>query len=343
VLFLGVEGASRWIRTTGPERLLAGLTDHLAADFVRWESFTRVPRLAEHQPHGVIELMPTSDGQRFAFKYVNGHPVNPTRGLQTVAAFGVLADVETGYPLLVAEMTLLTALRTAATSALAARLLARDDCSVGAFLGVGAQAEFQALALREATGVDLLRVHDPDPGAVAKLLRNLAPYGFEVEVCRTAEQAVREADLVTTCTAAKRHAGVLSLPMVKPGVHVNALGGDCPGKTELTVDLLRAASVFVEHEPQTRLEGDVQQLEPTFEVTELWRVVRGVAPGRTSADEITVLDSVGFAVEDFSVLTYAWDAVADTDLVREIDLVAAPEDPKDLFGAYVAERSSADT
>lgn len=343
VFFLGVEGVSRWLRTAGAEPVLAGLTDHLAGDFRRWESFTRIPRLAEHHAQGVIELMPTSDGERFAFKYVNGHPVNPSRGLQTVAAFGVLADVATGYPLLVAEMTLLTALRTAATSALAARLLARSDCATGAFLGVGAQAEFQALALRNATGVSRLRVHDPDPHAVAKLVRNLEPYGFAVEVCSTAEQATREADLVTTCTAAKRHAEVLSLPMVKPGVHVNALGGDCPGKTELTVDLLRAATVFVEHEPQTRVEGDVQQLEPTFEVTELWRVVRAEAPGRTSDDEITVLDSVGFAVEDFSVLSHVWDAVAGTDLVHEIDLVTSPDDPKDLFGAYVAERSPSDT
>lgn len=337
VLFLDVEGVARWIRDTGPEQMLTDLTDQLAADFDRWQSFTRIPRLAEHHPHGVIELMPASDGEFFAFKYVNGHPINPSRGLQTVAAFGVLADVETGYPLLVAEMTILTALRTAATSALAARHLARDDCRTMAFVGVGAQAEFQALALRSATGVKLLQVHDPDQAAVEKFVRNMTPYGFEVNPTGSAREAVLGADVVTTCTADKRRVAVLTRDMVEPGMHVNALGGDCPGKTELDPELLRAATVFVEHEPQTRTEGEIQQLEPSFGVTELWRTVRGEAPGRTWRDEVTVFDSVGFAIEDFSVLAYALRAVGGTDLVQEIDLVPSPASPKDLFGAYVAD------
>lgn len=338
VLFLGVDGAAQWIRDTGPEQVLSDLTDHLAGDFARWESFTRVPRLAQHHPLGVVELMPTSDGERFAFKYVTGHPSNPARGLQTVTAFGVLADLETGYPVLLAEMTLLTALRTAAVSALAARVLARPGIRTGALVGLGAQAEFQALALRAATGVDRLRVFDPDPGAVATFVGNLAPYGFGVDVCDSVEQATRDTHLVTTCTADKRHAAVLDLPMVMRGTHVNAMGGDCPGKTELTVDLLRAASIFVEHEPQSRVEGDIQLLEPTHPVTELWRVVRGKAPGRTSEDQVTVFDSVGFAIEDFSVLSYVLDAVTGTDLVDEIDLVPSLDDPKDLFGTYVGGR-----
>lgn len=341
VAFLDVASAARWIRSTGPEQLLTGLTDHLADDFARWQGFTRTPRFAEHHPYGVVELMPASDREHFAFKFVNGHPRNPARGLQTVAAFGVLADLETGYPLLVAEMTLLTALRTAATSALAARHLAPDGCRTLAFLGVGAQAEFQALALRAATGATHVQVHDPDPSAVAKFVHNMSPYGFTVEVHATASEAVRGAGLVTTCTADKRRAAVLTRPMVGPGVHVNALGGDCPGKTELDPELVAAARVFVEHEPQTRLEGEIQLLDPTFEVTELWRVVRGEAPGRATADEVTLFDSVGFAVEDFSMLTYAWASVAGSDLVQQIDLVASPASPKDLFGAYVGHSTEA--
>jgi len=331
VPFLDVPGAARWTVRQGPERLVAALTDELAADFRRWPEFDLTPRLAAHSREGVIELMPTSDGTRYSFKFVNGHPVNPSRGLQTVTAFGVLADVASGYPVFVAEMTLLTALRTAATSALAARVLARPDSSVMAMIGTGSQAEFQALAFRAELGVNRLRVFDVDPAAVAKFVANATLLGFEVHVAADAAEACRGADVVTTCTADKAYATVLTDAMVTPGTHVNAIGGDCPGKTELEGRILARASVFVEHTPQTRIEGEIQQVPADFEVTELWQVLTGARPGRTSADEVTVFDSVGFAVEDFTVLRYAASSTAGTDLVRPIDLIASPPDPKDLF------------
>lgn len=331
VPFLDVVGAARWLRETGVEELLAELTEELARDFSRWEEFELVPRLASHSPVGVLELMPVSDGQLYAFKYVNGHPANPARGLQTVTAFGVLADVATGYPLFLSEMTLLTALRTAATSALAARHLARPESSVMAMAGTGSQAEFQALAVRAATGINTLRIHDTDPEAMAKLSRNLAPMGFEVVPCTSTAEAVAGADVVTTCTADKSLARVLDAAMVAPGTHVNAIGGDCPGKTEIDPQLLEQSTVVVEHTPQTRIEGEIQQLSPDHPVRELWQVVTGSEPGRTRADEITVFDSVGFAVEDFTVLRLARTRTDWTDLVSWLDLIADPEDPKDLF------------
>ncbi len=224
--------------------------------------------------------MPISDPELYAFKYVNGHPSNPLRGYQTVTAFGVLANVHNGYPVFVAEMTLLTALRTAATSAFAARALARPDSSVMALIGTGSQAEFQALAFREVLGISRLRVFDTDPDAMAKLVRNLTPLGFEIEVCGTAAEAARGADIVTTCTADKQNATVLSDADVQPGTHLNAIGGDCPGKTELDPAILDRAAVFVEYTPQTRIEGELQNKPADFAVTELWEVVTGAAPGR---------------------------------------------------------------
>jgi ornithine cyclodeaminase len=336
VPFLGAAAAARWIARRGPEPLLAELGARLERDLARWESFELRPRLASHTPEGVVELMPVRDADRFAFKYVNGHPGNPARGLQTVAAFGVLADVRTGYPLLVAEMTLLTALRTAATSALAARLLARPDASCMALLGTGAQAEFQALALRQALGVERVRAWDVDPATLAKLGAHARALGFDVTLAADAADAVRGADVVTTCTADKHRAVVLPDALVADGVHLNAIGGDCPGKTELDPRTVARARVFVEHEPQTRVEGEIQQLAPDFPVTELWRVVAGRAPGRTSDTEVTLWDSVGFAVEDLTVLRLAHDEVVGTDLVVPLDLVAEPDDPKDLFGLVAA-------
>ncbi len=330
--FVGVGDMVRWLGARGPAAAIRGIAARLEDDLRRWSSFEKRERIASHTPFGVIELMPVADADTYAFKYVNGHPFNPARGYQTVTAFGVLADVHTGYPVFVAEMTVLTALRTAATSALAARYLARPDSRTMALVGAGSQSEFQAIAFRELLGIDRLRVWDTDPAAVAKVVRNLAPLGFDVHPATSAGEAVRGADVVTTCTADKARAVVLTDEQVEPGMHVNAIGGDCPGKTELDPAILRHAAVVVEYEPQTRLEGEIQQLPGTFPVTELWEVVTGRAPGRVAPDEVTVFDSVGFALEDFAALCHLRDDVAGTDLFRDVDLVAEPDDPKDLFG-----------
>lgn len=330
--FVGVKNMVRWLATKGPEAVISGLIDYIAADFLRWEQFDKTPRIASHTPFGVIELMPASDHETYGFKYVNGHPSNPARGYQTVTAFGVLADVHNGYPTFVAEMTVLTALRTAATSALAARTLARPGSTRMAMIGAGSQSEFQALAMRAALGVSDLAVYDIDPDAIAKLVRNLAPLGFRITVAGDAAEACAGADIVTTCTADKAHAAVLREVDVAPGMHLNAIGGDCPGKTELEASILDRSRVFVEYAPQTRIEGEIQARGPEFPVTELWEVLSGRAAGRTDAAEITLFDSVGFAIEDVSALRYVRDAVAGTSFVDDIDLVAEPDDPKDLFG-----------
>ncbi|WP_380157878.1 ornithine cyclodeaminase [Kineococcus sp. R86509] len=330
--FVSVRNMARWVSSTGPEAVIAGMVDVLERDFRRWPDFERTPRLAAHSAVGVIELMPTTDGEQYGFKYVNGHPGNPAHGLQTVTAFGVLADVYTGYPTFLAEMTLLTALRTAATSGLAARWLAPPEARDGvmAMIGTGSQAEFQALGIRSQLGIHRLRVFDVDPAATSKFVRNLAPLGFEITVCASAAEAARGAQVVTTCTADKQNATVLHLDDIAPGVHVNAIGGDCPGKTELDPRILQAADVFVEHTEQTRVEGEIQHQPADFAVTELWQVIRGERAGRGS--RTTVFDSVGFAIEDFSALTYVRDAVRDSAFAETIDLIAGPEDPKDLFG-----------
>ena len=330
--FVDVRSMAAWVADTGPEHVIAGLVDELDRDFRRWESFDKSSRVASHTPFGVIELMPTSDHETYGFKYVNGHPSNPARGFQTVTAFGVLADVHNGYPTFLAEMTILTALRTAATSALAARALARPDSQVMAMIGTGSQAEFQALAFRTALGIDRLRVFDVDPDAVAKLARNLLPLGFTIEVAGSVAEALDGADVVTTCTADKARATVVADELVRPGMHLNAIGGDCPGKTELDPAILDRSAVFVEYTPQTRIEGEIQQRGDDFAVTELWQVLAEQAPGRTGAEQVTVFDSVGFAIEDFSALRYVRDRVVGTQYAQQIDLVADPDDPKDLFG-----------
>jgi len=321
-----------FVHERGAARCMTELATELRADFLRWESFDKSARTASHSPRGVIELMPVADDALYSFKYVNGHPGNPASGLPTVMAFGVLAEVRTGYPLLLSELTLTTALRTAATSALAAQALARPGSRRMALIGNGAQAEFQALAFHALLGIRELRVYDTDTAATDKLVRNLAHVdGLTVERAASTAEAVRGADIVTTVTADKSRATILTPAMVEPGMHLNAVGGDCPGKTELHPDVLRGARVVVEYEPQSRVEGEIQQLPADHPITELWRVLRGDAPGRTRADEVTVFDSVGFALEDYSALRYLYQQAQARGLGVDVELVPT-DDPKDLFG-----------
>ncbi len=331
VPFVSVDKMMKLVLHLGIERVMSDLVAEIEADFRRWPLFDKTPRIASHSDVGVIELMPTSDGETYGFKYVNGHPSNMKKGLQTVTAFGLLADVATGYPVLLSEMTILTALRTAATSAMAARWLG-PKTDVMALIGNGAQAEFQALAFHTVCGIREVRLYDIDPAATAKCAKNLAGRGLTVIACHTPEEAIQGAGIITTVTADKQYATILTDNMVGAGVHLNAVGGDCPGKTELHRDILLRSSIFVEYPAQTRIEGEIQQLAADHPVIELWRVIAGEIPGRTSASEITLFDSVGFAIEDFSALRYIRNKLAETGLFDSLDMIADPDDPRDLFG-----------
>jgi ornithine cyclodeaminase len=332
VPFVSVDNMMKLVMQTGVERFLTDLVAYVEEDFRRWELFDKTPRVPAHSEHGVIELMPTSDGTLYGFKYVNGHPYNTRTGRQTVTAFGVLADTASGYPTLITEMTILTALRTAATSAMAAKYLAPEGATTMAIIGNGAQSEFQAIAFKAVLGIDKVRLYDLDPHATRKCARNLAGYGLEITECATPEEAVSGAHIITTVTADKKNATILTDNMVGAGVHINAVGGDCPGKTELHRDVVLRSEIFVEYPEQTWIEGEIQQLDRSHPVNELWKVVAGQEVGRRDASQITLFDSVGFAIEDFSALRYLRDRLAGTGLFEELDLLADPDEPRDLFG-----------
>jgi ornithine cyclodeaminase len=332
VPFVSVDHMMKLVLAVGVERFLTELSAYVEEDFLRWEQFDKTPRIASHSHDGVIELMPTSDGHLYGFKYVNGHPKNTRDGRQTVTAFGVLADVGNGYPMLLTEMTILTALRTAATSAVAAKYLAPKGADTMAIIGNGAQSEFQALAFKALLGVNKLRLYDIDASASQKCKANLAGMGFDIVIADNAQDAVEGAQIITTVTADKQLATILTDNMVGTGVHINAVGGDCPGKTELHKDILLRSDIFVEFPPQTRIEGEIQQLAADHPVIELWQVMAGKAQGRSSSAQVTLFDSVGFAIEDFSALRYVRDKLIDTGLFEELDLLADPDEPRDLFG-----------
>lgn len=332
-LYLSAPDVIEIIRRKGFAACVAEVAARIEAEFRRWESFQKIARVANHSRQGSIELMPISDDETYTFKYVNGHPKNTREGLPTVMAFGVLADVDTGAPQLLSELTITTAIRTAATSVVAARALARRNSRTMALIGNGAQSEFQALAFHHLLGIDRLRLYDIDPSATEKLVSNLrAVSNLSLEIAGSAAEAVRGADIVTTLTADRSNATILTADMIEPGQHINGVGGDCPGKTELHPDVLHLGPVFVEFEPQTRIEGDLQQMPADFPATEIWRVLSGLAPGRTGDREVTIFDSVGFALEDYAALHVMRDAALALGIGRHVALIPRATDPKDLFG-----------
>lgn len=317
----------------GIEHLLRKVTENLQADFSRWEEFEKCPRTANHSPIGVIELMPISDHDQFGFKYVNGHPQNPALDLTTVMAFGAIANVNTGYPIFISEMTLLTALRTAATSVLAAKYLARKNSKSMAMIGNGAQSEFQIIAFYDQIGIRSVRLYDVDSAATDKLIRNLSHFSdLELIKCNSTSEAVQGVDIISTCTADKCNATIISADQVAPGMHINGIGGDCPGKTELDAKILTDAKVVVEYAPQSRIEGDIQQMPKDFPVTELWEIINGMKSGRESDQEVTVFDSVGFALEDYSVLRTIYHLSKQYKIGQEINVIPELDNVKDLYG-----------
>ena len=332
VPFVSVDHMMKLVHHIGLEQFLIDVAEAIEADFARWDLFDKTPRLGSHSDVGVIELMPTSDGELYGFKYVNGHPKNMSEGLQTVTAFGLLADVYSGYPLMLSEMTVLTALRTAAMSAVATKHLAAPDATTMAMIGNGAQSEFQCLAMKAVCGITHVRLYDIDPAASAKCAANLAGHGLQITTCTTPEAAIEGAQVITTATADKDMQTILSDNMVGAGVHINAIGGDCPGKTELHHDILLRSQIFVEYPPQTRIEGEIQQMPDDHPVIELWQVINGTAPGRRDVGEVTLFDGVGFAIEDFSALRYVHHKIKGTPFYDDLDMIADPDDPRDLFG-----------
>ncbi len=330
--FVDTHALAQLVDTVGIDQFLRGMVETMSEDFARWDEFEKSARVASHSDVGVIELMPISDGVEYGFKYVNGHPANAAKGISTVMAFGALADVDTGYPKLLSELTITTAFRTAAAALIAARTLARPNSRIMGMIGCGAQSEFQAIAYHTLLGIEEIRFYDVDRDAMSKLATNLEDYpNLAVILVDSAAEAARGSDIVTTCTADKRWATILTPDMVEPGMHISGLGGDCPGKTEIHEDVIRSAKVFTEYTPQTRIEGDIQQLPEDFPVTELGDVLGGKASGRDSDEQVTFFDGVGFAMEDYSALRYVLKLAEEHNIGEIIDLIPDIEDPKDLF------------
>ncbi|MBT7109185.1 MAG: ornithine cyclodeaminase, partial [Methylococcales bacterium] len=257
---------------------------------------------------------------------------NTDHGKLNVVAIGQLSSVATGYPLMISDMTLLTALRTAATGGLAAKYLARDNSQSLAIIGNGAQSEFQTIVLAHLFPIREVRYYDTDYKAMEKFATNLADSAFALKPCLNVAEAIHGADMIVTATAAKKKQCLFTLDQLAPGTYIQGIGGDCPGKTELSRELMMNAKVVVEHTLQSIVEGDIQQCSAADIYAELWQLVCEIKAGRENNTEITVFDSVGFALEDFSILTMIYGLANELQLGTDFELLPELDNPKDLYG-----------
>jgi ornithine cyclodeaminase/alanine dehydrogenase-like protein (mu-crystallin family) len=261
--------------------------EHALADFSSGEVVQPVRTIlpvADHQ--GFFGLMPAYAGGALGAKLVTFYPQN--KGIHTHHATILLFKPETGEPLVSMDGRLITEVRTAAVSAVATKYLARSDASVLALIGSGVQARSHLEALRLVRGFEEVRVWSPrNAGAFARQFDG-------VRATASAEEAVRDADVVVTATTSK--VPVLFGEWLSPGAHINAVGGLSPWR-ELDDEVLRRARIYVDsREAAFKESGDVIAAGEAF--AEVGEVITGAKPGRRSADEVTLFKSLGLAVED---------------------------------------------
>lgn len=266
-------------------------------------------QLAAERFGGVSLFMPShAPGvARTALKLVSVYPDNPRRGLPAITGVVILLDAGTGAPLALMDARFLTALRTGAASGVATDVLARPDARTLAVIGAGAQAPYQALAVcavRPIRAIHLFNRTRERAEALARRLREeLGGRGVEIEVCATAAEAVRQADVICTATSAAEP--VLPAAEVAPGTHVNAVGSFRLDMRELPRELLRRAGrVFVDQR-EAALEEAGEVIDAlaagvlaSSDLIEIGAVIAGERPGRTGTGEITVFKSCGLAAQD---------------------------------------------
>ncbi len=257
--------------------------------------------------------------ERLGLKLVTVHPGNPDLGLPATRGLLLVADATDGRPLALMDAERLTAVRTGAASALATDLLARDDATVAAVFGAGAQAKTQLEGISSVRPIARALVFGRSQENAARYAAEMTErLGLPVVMAVSPEQ-LREADIV--CTATTSSEPVFSSADLKPGVHINGVGSFRPDMAEVPAEGVRAAKVVVDHRPSCLTEaGDLIQpieaglIDEGHIWAELGEIAAGDRPARESSDETTFFKSVGNAIQDVAVASYVAARAEELDL-----------------------------
>jgi ornithine cyclodeaminase/alanine dehydrogenase-like protein (mu-crystallin family) len=255
----------------------------------------------------LLGLMPAhraGDAPLYSLKTVAVFPDNPKRGLDAHQGTVTLFDGETGEVRVLMNASAITAIRTAAVSAVATRLLAREDARVLGILGAGVQARTHVEAMRAVRDFDEVRLYSPTAEHAQALAEEAG-----AQALGSAEEVVRGADVVVTATNSVEP--VVRREWLEPGAHVNVVGGRPPHMRELDVATIADSAFYVDRRESAEAEAwdyrdalESGAIGPDHIRGEIGEVLIGSAPGRSSPDELTVFRSLGLAVEDLAAAEY---------------------------------------
>lgn len=281
---------------------------------------------------GFMGLMPCWRGQHedkaaaFALKAICLIPGNPARGLDAHQGLVTLFDGESGVPTAILDASAVTAVRTAAVTAVATSLLARGDARTLAILGAGTQARAHLQALTGVREFEQVRIFAPTEAHVRALIEQAGPARGELRAAASAEEAVRDADVVVAATSAREP--VLQHAWLKPGAHLNAVGASSPQAREIDTASVAASALFCDSRESLRNEAGEFQLAIREGLilgeehvrAELGEVLAGTAPGRRDDGELTLFRSLGLAIEDLAAAEHAVAVAAERGIGTEVEL-----------------------
>ncbi len=284
---------------------------------------------------GSVESMPAASKDYFGVKIVNTHPLNSQKyNIPSIIACGILVDGKNGFPLMITESTILTAIRTAIASAIATKYLSRKDSEEVGIIGTGVQAMHQIHALSLVRNVDVVYAYDINDITLSNFLSTCKKVGFNSEK-KESKKLCQRSDIIITATCKEKFTQpVVYDKWVDYGTHINAVGGDSPGKFELEKSLILRSKLVVDFIDQAIVEGEAQQISEDKIYAHLGEIVSGKKKGRENAKEITIFDSTGFAMEDLITYQFVFDLAKKHGIGEEIDLIAKPKNPKNLYESY---------
>jgi len=277
---------------------------------------------------GDLRVMPAAIGTTMAgVKIVNSHPGNPARGLPAVMGTYLLVSQETGRPLAFMSATALTAIRTGAASAVATKYLALKEATTLGLVGAGVQAAYQLEAIMQVRDLSRVVVWGPPNDEARRdafIARALSQHaGLRIEPAASIEDALSNEII---CTTTPTRVPIVPVSAVSPGVHINAVGADAPGKQELDPQILRKAVVVVDEMHQAVSGGEINVPIANAEFSKqdiaatLSDLVTGKVIGRSSDEQITVFDSTGLAIEDIAVASLVYLAALNSSTGSEVEL-----------------------
>ncbi|MHA2394848.1 MAG: ornithine cyclodeaminase family protein [Promethearchaeota archaeon] len=250
---------------------------------------------------------------------------NPKRNIPTITAVIILHDPVTSAPIAILDGTSLTALRTGAAAAVAAKYLARKQSTTAAIIGAGVQGRTQLLGLDVVLNLEEARIYDISNEAVKNYIESMEEkLDLHLIPFSSAKQAIIDADIIATATPSKEP--IVFPEWLKPGVHINAMGADELGKQEIHSEVIQGAKIVVDDIEDTIRRGEINVPIKEGVISrknihaELMELVTGLKPGRENNHEITVFDGAGVAIEDIAVAWAAYQIAEEKEAGLQINM-----------------------